>query len=396
MNNYNGNKVYSADPAGYYAVLGVAVDADEKLLKLSYREQAKKWHPDHNKSSEAMEIFQKLSVAYDILSDENKRLTYDLAAASHPKENFPDIFALKILTNREGSNDVSVRALELWNIRGLLYKYLCEKKSYVCNFSEAEKLVLRNSLLNWLLGWWSPKSLFKTPAVLKANYREINQNRKDNFSLLVHNALAYQQENLLPEAYQSDAQAWEYASEHEKALLEKFMKSLPGNRAHQDSIWNFSRLKHIQLIVPAVLGLCLLLVLAGGGLHLVGKGIFSARDDSINYYQEVRHWRGSDGVDDVVVAKILDIRVDLNSLNMLYHIKPGTQSRVMYGPSDDFDVITVLKNRATVRVTGISPDKSWVRIMLDNGDMGFVHTQDLGEGIGAPIPHDSKIYTGIR
>ena len=30
MNNYNGNKVYSADPAGYYAVLGVASESGEQ------------------------------------------------------------------------------------------------------------------------------------------------------------------------------------------------------------------------------------------------------------------------------------------------------------------------------------------------------------------------------
>ena len=68
----------------------------------------------------------------------------------------------------------------------------------------------------------------------------------------------------------------------------------------------------------------------------------------------------------------------------------------MYGPSDKFDVLTTLSQGHTVRVTGISPDKVWMRIMLDNGDMGFVHSADLVEGIGSPIPVNSQIYTGAR
>lgn len=65
----NAQKTYSSDPLGYYAVLNLSPSADDKEIKLSYREQAKKWHPDHNSAPNAMEVFQKISVAYDVLSD---------------------------------------------------------------------------------------------------------------------------------------------------------------------------------------------------------------------------------------------------------------------------------------------------------------------------------------
>lgn len=38
---------------------------------------AKKYHPDRNKDPNANEIFNKISSAYDILSDENKKKLYD-------------------------------------------------------------------------------------------------------------------------------------------------------------------------------------------------------------------------------------------------------------------------------------------------------------------------------
>ena len=70
-----------------------------------------------------MEIFQKISVAYDVLSDDKKRLTYDLACLSHHSENFPDIFALKIYTNQKGEEDASVRILSQQQITGQIIKY---------------------------------------------------------------------------------------------------------------------------------------------------------------------------------------------------------------------------------------------------------------------------------
>jgi uncharacterized protein YgiM (DUF1202 family) len=63
----------------------------------------------------------------------------------------------------------------------------------------------------------------------------------------------------------------------------------------------------------------------------------------------------------------------------------------MYGPSDEFDVIKTLAKQTTVRLTGMSPDNVWARIMLDNGESGFVHLSDIKQGIGAEIPFGSAI-----
>ena len=52
-------------------ILGVNYSANKDEIKLAYRNQAKKYHPDINKSSNATEMFQKINAAYEFFSDEN-------------------------------------------------------------------------------------------------------------------------------------------------------------------------------------------------------------------------------------------------------------------------------------------------------------------------------------
>ena len=61
----------------YYDILGVTKDADQATIKKSYRQLAKKYHPDISKEPNASEIFAKIAEAYDVLGDEEKRQHYD-------------------------------------------------------------------------------------------------------------------------------------------------------------------------------------------------------------------------------------------------------------------------------------------------------------------------------
>ncbi|MBQ5952120.1 MAG: molecular chaperone DnaJ [Lachnospiraceae bacterium] len=62
----------------YYEILGVPRDADDAQLKKAYRELAKKYHPDTNQGNpEAEAKFKEASEAYGVLSDPEKRRTYD-------------------------------------------------------------------------------------------------------------------------------------------------------------------------------------------------------------------------------------------------------------------------------------------------------------------------------
>ena len=62
----------------YYEILGVGRDATEEDIKKVYRKLALKYHPDRNPGSKAAEEkFKEASEAYQVLSDPQKRATYD-------------------------------------------------------------------------------------------------------------------------------------------------------------------------------------------------------------------------------------------------------------------------------------------------------------------------------
>jgi molecular chaperone DnaJ len=87
-----------------YDVLGVHRDADEKQIKRAFRSLARELHPDVNRQDPAAEEkFKEAAEAYEILSDAERRATYDrygfeglesrgFASAAHGFGSFADIF----------------------------------------------------------------------------------------------------------------------------------------------------------------------------------------------------------------------------------------------------------------------------------------------------------------
>ncbi len=66
-----------AEKRDYYDVLGLNKSASDAEIKKAYRSLAKKYHPDVNKESGASEKFKEVQEAYEVLSDSQKRATYD-------------------------------------------------------------------------------------------------------------------------------------------------------------------------------------------------------------------------------------------------------------------------------------------------------------------------------
>jgi molecular chaperone DnaJ len=62
----------------YYEVLGVSRDADDATIKKAFRRLARELHPDVNTNDpEAEEKFKEAAEAYEVLSDPDRRATYD-------------------------------------------------------------------------------------------------------------------------------------------------------------------------------------------------------------------------------------------------------------------------------------------------------------------------------
>ena len=65
-------------PRDYYEVLGVGRDADEATIKKAFRRLARELHPDVNAHDpDAEEKFKEAAEAYEVLSDDERRRTYD-------------------------------------------------------------------------------------------------------------------------------------------------------------------------------------------------------------------------------------------------------------------------------------------------------------------------------
>jgi curved DNA-binding protein CbpA len=91
----------------YYALLEVAPDASLAEIKSAYRRLAMRYHPDRNPDDpEGAEHFKRITLAYGVLSDPQRREAYDLgmrrapaggrgngAGRVDPDEVFRDLFA---------------------------------------------------------------------------------------------------------------------------------------------------------------------------------------------------------------------------------------------------------------------------------------------------------------
>ena len=90
------------DTKDYYETLGVSRETSQDDIKKSYRQLARKYHPDLNKGSkEAEDKFKEINEAYQVLSDPQKKAEYDQVghatftpedAASYKTPSYDDLF----------------------------------------------------------------------------------------------------------------------------------------------------------------------------------------------------------------------------------------------------------------------------------------------------------------
>ncbi len=89
----------------YYEVLGVARDASADEIKKAFRQKARETHPDVSDGENAEEEFKRINEAYEVLSDDQKRSTYDQYGTADPRQagygdvgdvfsGFEDIFSV--------------------------------------------------------------------------------------------------------------------------------------------------------------------------------------------------------------------------------------------------------------------------------------------------------------
>lgn len=61
----------------HYTVLGLGSSASLSDIKKAFRQKASQYHPDRNAHANAAAHFRAVQEAYEVLSDDAKRLAYD-------------------------------------------------------------------------------------------------------------------------------------------------------------------------------------------------------------------------------------------------------------------------------------------------------------------------------
>lgn len=79
---------YMAGKKDLYDILGVTKDASKDEIRKAYRKLSKKYHPDINDAPDAEDKFKEVAQAYETLSDESKRASYDQYGHASTDPNF--------------------------------------------------------------------------------------------------------------------------------------------------------------------------------------------------------------------------------------------------------------------------------------------------------------------
>ena len=187
------------DKLDYYKILDISWSTPDDILRQKYRELVKFWHPDHNEDPRAVDMFQKIAVAYEVLKDSKSKLKYTILSMIYDKNNFPDMNALSLIRNMHGQEDLNLRAFHLAEItgKGLLHNKI--DKIYYCSPYEATGVIKNIAKHNWTYGFLGITAVLANLKAIIQNITNLN-NKKENLLLLMHNALVYADENKYDEA----------------------------------------------------------------------------------------------------------------------------------------------------------------------------------------------------
>lgn len=146
------------DPRGYYAILGVSLNATAAEIKAAYRRRAKELHPDRNRAHDASAQFRLLNEAYGALNDPASRAMYDTVAfetadaapAGGARQPAPEPIVCsccgKVTAQPRYAIFFTVKSFLLMTLRSPVQGIFCR----AC----AEKKAYRASAVTWVLGWW--------------------------------------------------------------------------------------------------------------------------------------------------------------------------------------------------------------------------------------------------
>ncbi|CAD8116682.1 unnamed protein product [Paramecium sonneborni] len=196
-----------------YKLLNVEPKATQNEIKKSYRQLALQLHPDKNQQDvNAKEKFQKISEAYQILSNDEKRKMYDETGMIegmdefknayefyrnlYPKISKEDIdkYELKYRFSKEEENDlIQFYNKNKGNVKCLLENIILSKNEDIPRFQEFYDRMIKEKQIGDYKIYWSSRNKIKTlredPEVQKIDMdqltKQIRQRPKNTFDQFI-------------------------------------------------------------------------------------------------------------------------------------------------------------------------------------------------------------------
>ncbi|HEY2749857.1 J domain-containing protein [Phenylobacterium sp.] len=203
----------------YYGLLGVAPTATADEIKRAFRLLAKECHPDQNPAPAAAARFKVISEAYAVLSDIDRRRTYDV---SYEVANRPP--AYKALEPIRCSNcrrpTIQPRRVVHWSVVSFLVATWRNPSEGIYCAGCAGRTGLRCTAISAVLGWWSVQGLFWTPLSILRNANGGRRPDDADAGLLWQNALAFRSQGELAIAHALARQVAASGSEHASEAMQ--------------------------------------------------------------------------------------------------------------------------------------------------------------------------------
>lgn len=181
------------DPKGYYAQLGVSMDAGEGEIKAAYRRLAMRLHPDRNPDTHATGAFQRLTEAYRVLSNPQQRKRYDTLCIELPRNALHAHFCQgrPIPCSACGQMSLQPRYVVLHEVRSFLFLSVRKPIRGVFCRDCTDRKAARANVMTSLLGWWAlPMGPIYSLQAIFLNILGGEQPRETNAHLLWYQAWA--------------------------------------------------------------------------------------------------------------------------------------------------------------------------------------------------------------
>ena len=100
----------------HYQTLQVEPEASVEDIKQAFRKLAKQYHPDKNPGRETSseQMFRRITTAYQVLSDEQRRVRYDLTR-QRPRAEFPNSYLERLRRTQADQKQCELMFQELLN-----------------------------------------------------------------------------------------------------------------------------------------------------------------------------------------------------------------------------------------------------------------------------------------